>query len=197
MITTHFRLALRRLVRADLPAPDLSDAEFNDEVERNYRWNFAFNLLDVASFWIGASFISSSTIVPLYVSKLTPSALAIGLVGFLSSLGKGPAELCVLLVISFFFLFANASVAGLATVIGERLGLGQGSRCKVTLYGGLVLELTYLFPIVGWLLVFPVVTIAGGGTTVRSLWRLWRAGAEAKRQKSPSAEAKSAEIQSV
>lgn len=87
MITTHFRLALRRLVRADLPAPDLSDAEFNDEVERNYRWNFAFNLLDVASFWIGASFISSSTIVPLYVSKLTPSALAIGLVAIIANSG--------------------------------------------------------------------------------------------------------------
>ncbi|MCA9869070.1 MAG: hypothetical protein KC487_01585, partial [Anaerolineae bacterium] len=80
-------LALRRLVRADLPAPDLSDAEFNDEVERNYRWNFAFNLLDVASFWIGASFISSSTIVPLYVSKLTPSALAIGLVAIIANSG--------------------------------------------------------------------------------------------------------------
>lgn len=151
------------------------------------------DLVEESIYVLRRSFLSS------FFLGLPVLGLAIGLVGFLSSLGKGPAELCVLLVISFFFLFANASVAGLATVIGERLGLGQGSRCKATLYGGLVLELTYLFPIVGWLLVFPVVTIAGGGTTVRSLWRLWRAGAEAKRQKSPAgeAEAKSAETQSV
>ena len=87
MITSHFRVALRRLVRADVPAPDTTDVEFNAEVERNYRWNFTFNLLDVASFWIGMSFMSSATIVPLYVSKLTPSALAIGLVAVIANAG--------------------------------------------------------------------------------------------------------------
>lgn len=78
---------MRWLLRVDEPAPEYSDAEFVAEVERNYRWNFAFNLLDVASFWIGLSFISSATIVPLFVSKLTSSQLAIGLVAIIAGSG--------------------------------------------------------------------------------------------------------------
>ncbi|HRX04331.1 MAG TPA: MFS transporter [Anaerolineae bacterium] len=87
MITNQFKNGVRRLVKADVPAPDTTDTEFNAEVERNYRWNFTFNLLDVASFWIGMSFLSSATIVPLYVSKLTGSALAIGLVAVIANSG--------------------------------------------------------------------------------------------------------------
>ncbi|HEY4690353.1 MAG TPA: MFS transporter [Anaerolineae bacterium] len=73
------RPALRWLLQLDRPAPRLSDAELAVEVERHYRWNFVFNLLDGASFFFGASFISASTIVPLFISKNTPSPLAIGL----------------------------------------------------------------------------------------------------------------------
>ena len=59
---------------------EAATSEFEREVERNYRWNFAVNLLDGAFFWFGLSFISSSTIIPLFVSKLTSSALLIGLI---------------------------------------------------------------------------------------------------------------------
>jgi MFS family permease len=55
--------------------------------EKNYRWNFTVNLLDGASFWFGASFISATTILPLYISKLTPSLIPIGLIGIISSAG--------------------------------------------------------------------------------------------------------------
>ena len=75
----RFHLTLRWLLQADLPAPDRSDAEISAEVARNYRWNFTVNLLDGATFWFGLSFISSTTIVPLFISKLTTSPLAIGL----------------------------------------------------------------------------------------------------------------------
>ena len=78
---------MRWLLRVDLPVPETTDAEFDAEVQRNYRWNFTVNLLDVASFWIGLSFISSATIVPLYVSKLTSSQLAIGLVAIIAGSG--------------------------------------------------------------------------------------------------------------
>lgn len=87
MLTNHFRSAVRRLIKADVPVPDITEAEFNAAVERNYRWNFTFNLLDVAFFWIGLSFMSSATIVPLYVSKLTSSALAVGLVAVIANSG--------------------------------------------------------------------------------------------------------------
>jgi MFS family permease len=63
----------------DKPVPDLTDEELQAEMHRNYRWNFSVNLLDGASFWFGLSFISATTVIPLFISKLTDSAFAIGL----------------------------------------------------------------------------------------------------------------------
>ena len=54
---------------------------------KDYRWNFTVNLLDGASFWIGSSFISTTTILPLFISKLTPSLLPIGLIGVVTAAG--------------------------------------------------------------------------------------------------------------
>ena len=82
--TTRFNPVLRRLLRLDQPVPERSEAEVTAERDRNYRWNFAVNLADVSSFWVGLSFISAATIVPLYISKLTDSALAIGLVAVIA-----------------------------------------------------------------------------------------------------------------
>lgn len=79
--------ALRWLLRVDDPVPARSDAEIDVEVERNYRWNFAVNLLDGVFFLFGVSFASSATILPLFVSKLTPSPLAIGLVAVIAQAG--------------------------------------------------------------------------------------------------------------
>lgn len=67
------------MLELDKPVPDLTDGELAAEVERNYRWNFTVNLLDVTFFWFGLSFISSSTVVPLYISKLSDSPFPIGL----------------------------------------------------------------------------------------------------------------------
>jgi MFS family permease len=78
-----FRNALAWLLELHKPVPERSEAEIAAEVERNYRWNFSVNLLDGAFFWFGASFMSSATILPLYVSKLTTSPLAIGLLAVL------------------------------------------------------------------------------------------------------------------
>jgi MFS family permease len=63
----------------DKPVPDRTDAEVWAERDRNYRWNFGVNMLDVASFWFGLSFVSTSTIVPLFISKLTDSPVPIGI----------------------------------------------------------------------------------------------------------------------
>jgi MFS family permease len=57
------------------------------EIAQNYRWNFLVNSLDGASFWFGMSFISSTIILPLYVSHFTSSPLMIGLIPFLSTAG--------------------------------------------------------------------------------------------------------------
>jgi len=55
--------------------------------DKNYKWNFTFNLLDVATFMFGSSFISTTTIIPLFVSKLTTSLLPIGLISVITSAG--------------------------------------------------------------------------------------------------------------
>jgi MFS family permease len=68
----------------DQPVPAHTDAEIEAERDRNYRWNFSVNMADVVSFWFGLSFISSATIVPLYISKLTDSTVAIGLAAVIS-----------------------------------------------------------------------------------------------------------------
>ncbi len=57
------------------------------EVERNYRFNFIVNFFDGTFFWWGASFFAPRTILPLYVSRLTDSSLAIGLLATISATG--------------------------------------------------------------------------------------------------------------
>lgn len=77
----------RRLLQLDQPVLPRSDEEIAAEVAENYRWNFTVNVLEGASFWFGLSFISASTIVPLFISKLTPSPLAIGLAAVMAQAG--------------------------------------------------------------------------------------------------------------
>src|SRR5690554_1444492 len=81
------RRALLRFLRADQPFVSAGEAETAAEVERHYRWNLAMNLLDGSIFWFGLSFISASTILPLFVTKLTDSTFAVGLVAVISSAG--------------------------------------------------------------------------------------------------------------
>ncbi len=75
------------LVQADRPIPARTEAETEAEVERHYAWNLAFNLGDGAAFFFGASFISSATIVPLFVSKLTSEPFYLGLVAVIAQAG--------------------------------------------------------------------------------------------------------------
>ncbi len=78
---------LRWLLQVDRPVPPRSDEEIAAEVARNYHWNFGVNLLDGAAFWFGFSFASASTIMALYVSKLTSSPLAVGLLAVIAQAG--------------------------------------------------------------------------------------------------------------
>lgn len=55
--------------------------------DKNYTWNFTVNLLDGVAFWFGFSLISATTILPLFISKLTPSLIPIGLIGVINSAG--------------------------------------------------------------------------------------------------------------
>jgi MFS family permease len=65
----------------------MADADFEREIERNYRYNAVVNVLDGTFFWFGASFITARTILPLYVSHFSDSKLLIGLVSMLANTG--------------------------------------------------------------------------------------------------------------
>jgi len=58
-----------------------------NNMDKNYRWNFTVNFLDGATFWFGYSFLSITTIIPLFISKLTTSLIPIGLVSVITSAG--------------------------------------------------------------------------------------------------------------
>jgi MFS family permease len=57
------------------------------EVEANFRWNFSVNLLDIAFIMFGLNLVSQATIMPVLVSQLTTSKVAIGLIPAIYSLG--------------------------------------------------------------------------------------------------------------
>lgn len=78
---------LRWFLELNRPFEPGSDAEILEEVERNYRWNFSVNLLDVTFFWFGFSFISATTIVPLYISKLSASPLPLAIAAVIAQAG--------------------------------------------------------------------------------------------------------------
>jgi MFS family permease len=61
--------------------------QYDREVERNFRWNFSVNLLDISFIMLGLSLVSRETVIPLLVSQLTPSTVAIGLVSAVYGLG--------------------------------------------------------------------------------------------------------------
>ena len=65
----------------------MADTTFEREVERNFRWNFSVNLVDISFIMLGLSLVSRETVVPLLMSKLTSSPVAIGLVPAVYSLG--------------------------------------------------------------------------------------------------------------
>ncbi|MFN2132240.1 MAG: MFS transporter [Anaerolineae bacterium] len=60
---------------------------YERHVQANYRWNFAANLWDIAFITFGLNLVSQTTIMPLLVSELTTSRIAIGLIPAIYSLG--------------------------------------------------------------------------------------------------------------
>jgi len=61
--------------------------KFDDEVKRDYRWNFTVTLLDWTFFFTAMSFASVNTVLPAFARHLTSSNFLIGLIPCLSTLG--------------------------------------------------------------------------------------------------------------
>jgi len=82
-----FRALLRWCLAADQPAPTWSEAERLAYQQRHLRLNFAVNLADGSFWWMGMSFASAATVIPLFISKLTDSTWPLGLVAGLNTAG--------------------------------------------------------------------------------------------------------------
>jgi len=138
------KAALAWLLEIDRPIPERTPDELAAEVERNYSWNFTVNLLDGAFFWFGSAFISSSTILSLFLSKLTTNPLAFGVLAVITQAGwyipqlltaniseQIPRKKAVVVNLGFFterlaiiLLVPTAWVAGHSPLAGVFLLLG-------------------------------------------------------------------------
>ena len=74
-------------------------------------------------------------------------------------------------IVSVYMVLAHTGVAGLATCIGRRLTSPSDEErpWRATLRGGIVLELSYLLPILGWFVILPASIITGCGAATLSL----------------------------
>lgn len=90
---------------------------------------------------------------------------------FLGKLPQPVGGISSLTLICLFITYAGSGVAGLATVIGERLPSPADAQCpwKATIRGGIVLELSYILPFLGWFVLLPISIIIGAGATTRAM----------------------------
>lgn len=61
--------------------------EWKKEITKNHRWNITITIIDGAFFFFGLGFVFEITILPLFISKLTPYKSVVGLVPALWMLG--------------------------------------------------------------------------------------------------------------
>jgi hypothetical protein len=93
----------------------------------------------------------------------------------------GPAgKIAAVATVCLYLMIANCGVAGLVTVVGERLAgpsenVDSQQPWRATLRGGVALGLASLLPILGWFVILPVAVIIGCGANLLSLLRAFAA----------------------
>src|SRR5262249_44057605 len=76
-------------------------------------------------------------------------------------------------IVCCYLMIANSGVAGLITGIGRRLASPIDSEWpwRATLRGGIVLELSFLLPVLGWFVILPLSVTIGCGAACIALFR--------------------------
>jgi hypothetical protein len=100
------------------------------------------------------------------VTGLAPAAALMGT-------RAGPAQFLGWLIIAALLTLASLGAAGMAALMGERL---RGGGAAASVHGGLVrgaitLELAGVFPIIGWFIAIPLITITSLGAGLFALLR--------------------------
>jgi len=89
-------------------------------------------------------------------------------------------KIAAVVTVCLYLMFANCGVAGLVTVVGERLAgpsgnIGSQQPWRATMRGGVALGLASLLPILGWFVILPAAVIIGCGANLLSLLRSFAA----------------------
>jgi len=130
-------------------------------VEENVNWNFSVNVLDNMFYALAISLVSQETIMPLLVSKLTDSTIAVGLIPAIFSL-------CFLLPQLFVANHAERLPRKLPFVL---LGSGLLQRLPYPLIGLALLLFALDAPGLALMLFFVgIATAAFGGGIVTPAW---------------------------
>ena len=74
-------------MQEQLESAGFNEDSYEQEIRRHRRWNFAVNASDLIAVNLARSFIFSSTILTLYASYLTHSAILIGLIPAVQKVG--------------------------------------------------------------------------------------------------------------
>lgn len=109
--------------------------------------------------------------LPITIMMIAVTAILFNVLGPVGKI-TGVAVVCL------YMLQAHTGVAGLATSIGRRLKspLDEQHAWRSTLRGGVVLELAYLLPFLGWFVILPAsIVIGSGAANLNSLSKLKRA----------------------
>jgi len=106
------------------------------------------------SFWLGGVTLAVS-VIPIVT---------------LMALPFGAAKLLGWILIALVLAFSGLGAAGLAARLGERLGrVSSLSAAGAFVRGAVVLELASFFPVIGWLIFFPLTTVACLGASAFAL----------------------------
>jgi hypothetical protein len=108
----------------------------------------------------------------LVMGALLAVVLALPIVG-LTSAPAGPLKLLGWVLLAFVLSFALLGGAGLAAVLGVRLAAHSGAGLPpqaAFLRAALILELAGAFPGLGWLVFFPLATLASLGAAALALF---------------------------
>jgi hypothetical protein len=117
-----------------------------------------------------ATYCRSSLIKPFFIG-LPIAGFGIFVVAILSKLPQPLAAITIIGFICLLLIYAHVGVSAIASVLGDRLPspADKDRPWNATVRGGIVLELSYLLPVIGWFIILPISLIVGIGLTTRSL----------------------------
>jgi hypothetical protein len=117
---------------------------------------------------------TAGNLVKPFVAGLPVTIVAVVVASVLKKVAGGLGAVGASAVLCVFLVVANAGVAGLVTTIGQRLKspVDAARPWRATLRGGIILELTYLIPVLGWFVILPASMIIGAGAVTMGLFNM-------------------------